>query len=86
VTVLISRKTAVRVIAAILALLLIGGVLITAFQVFATDSLAGVRDSQLSENSPGDSFEIIALIVFFIALAVLVTFGILYFIKKRKKQ
>ncbi len=85
-TVLISRKTAVRIIAAILAFLLMGGVLVTAFQVFAADSFESTGGSLLSENSPGDSFEIIALIVFFIALAVLVTFLVLYLIKKRKNQ
>lgn len=82
---MISKKTAIRVVALILALLMLGGVVITAVQVLASAAYVDTASAALAVNAPGDTFSILVIIVFFIALAVLIAFGLVYIIKRRKK-
>ncbi len=82
---MISKKIAIRVVAAILALLMLGGVIITAVQVLASAAYTGTARAALSANAPGDTFSTLVIVVFFIALAVLIAFGTVYIIKRRKK-
>lgn len=80
-----SRKIAVRIIAAILALIILGGVIAVAFNVFATAAFTGESAPVLTVNALGDTFNIIVIVVFFVALAVLIALGIVYIINKRKR-
>lgn len=84
---MMSKKFAVRVIAAILALLIFGGIFVMVIQIFASGACFKCpTPTQLSLNGFGDNFNIATVIVFAISLLALVAFIIFYIIKRRKDE
>lgn len=84
---MMSKKFAVRVIAAILALLIFGGIFVMVIQIFASGAcFKCLTPTKLSLNGLGDNFNIATIIVFAISLLALVAFIILYIIKRRKDE
>ncbi len=82
---MMSKKFAVRVIAAILALLIFGGIFVMVIQIFASGAcFKCLTPTQLSLNGFGDNFNIATVIVFAISLLALVAIIIFYIIKRRK--
>lgn len=81
---MMSKKVAVRVIAAILALLIFGGVFVTVIQIFASGASFSCYSQQCSPCGLGDSFHIATIIVFALSLLALIGFIVFYLIKRRK--
>lgn len=83
---MMSRKFAVRIIAAILALLIFGGVFVTVIQIFASGACNSYPSQRCAFNEFGDTFDIATIIVFAVSLIALVAFLVFYIIKRRKDK
>ncbi len=79
-----NQKMFIRVIAIVLALIMIIGVVFVALNVIASAAPYSSVPAAVS-HSYGDNFSIAVVIVFLVALAVLIAFLAIYFINKRKK-
>lgn len=81
-------KKAIRIIALVLALLMFGSVAFVLIRtvasgVYIEDAAAAAAAATI--HIPGDSFSIVIVVIFLAALAALITMGIYYLIRKRKK-